>query len=160
MIRASDSGGTCVEIHLPILHAAPLDHDDPESVAARPVKPATILIIDPDPEVRSQLTEALQSMGHEVIAFPDAGRGQGFLQLTWHADHLILADDLPDNQARKNLLDWIAENRPEIRTVLLGQDSARDHPGNRHWPRHWTTRIPKPFSSRDLMARFGHVGVE
>lgn len=153
-IRDGDGGGTCVEMHLPLAEGLPDDAPDRRLAAAAGTDPATILVIDPDPDVRNLLAQALQNLGHEVMSFKDVDRGLGFLQLTWNVDFLILADELAVVAEGRNLRDWVTRNRPEIRTVLLTPPAAdgvqAPSPGG-----HWTTRMPKPFSTGDLMSRFG-----
>ncbi|MDF1736897.1 MAG: PAS domain S-box protein [Minwuia sp.] len=154
VITDGDRTGTCIEMHLPCVDSLPTSQTDIAVPMGAGVEAATILVIDPDPDVRHVLTNALQNLGHEVMSFMEAERGLGFLKLTWNVDYLVLADELAAKAAGKDLRHWVAENRPEIRTVLLtplasgGADKA---PVNGHW----TTRMPKPFSTSDLLSRFG-----
>lgn len=153
-IRDGEKAGTRVEMHLPCVDGGPVGGPGTATTMREGVEPATILVIDPDPDVRKVLTHALQGMGHEVMSFMEAGRGLGFLKLTWNVDYLVLADELAATAAGKDLRDWVALNRPEVRTVLLTPQqtgSENTAPLNGHW----TTRMPKPFSTSDLLSRFG-----
>lgn len=154
VIRDGEMAGTRVEMHLPCVDGQPVGEPSAGMTMREGVEPATILVIDPDSDVRNVLTHALQTMGHEVMAFMEAERGLGFLKLTWNVDYLVLAGELATTAAGKALRDWVALNRPEVRTVLLTPQEGR---GTDEAPLdgHWTTRMPKPFSTSDLLSRFG-----
>ncbi|WP_281020016.1 PAS domain S-box protein [Minwuia sp. IMCC3060] len=153
-IRNGEKAGTRVEMHLPCVDGQRAEGPSAALTMREGVEPATILVIDPDPDVRKVLTHALQDMGHEVMSFKEAERGLGFLKLTWNVDYLVLADELAATAAGKELRDWVALNRPEVRTVLL---TPQETNGADKAPLdgHWTTRMPKPFSTSDLLSRFG-----
>ncbi|MDF1721384.1 MAG: PAS domain S-box protein [Minwuia sp.] len=155
LIRSGDAGGTCVEIHLPLVDVTGF-----EGAAAGPdaVPSATILLIEPDGASATHLTEDLEALGHEVISFPDTERGMGFLRLTRKIDFLLVSDALIGDEPEEFPVIWAWRNRPELRAILLTSGEGRlpaafdNAPDQPHLP-----TLVKPFSTDDLIRSFGNA---
>lgn len=158
LIRPGDQGGTCVELHLPLAERA-VGADDVSVAGAVKVPRATILVLDPNQSEDSPLARDLEALGHEVICFPDAARGIGFLRLTRKVDFLVVADTLIGDVNDECPLLWTWENRPEVQPVLLTSDQPMkwnvegEVPNLSHVP-----TLVRPFSTHDLIRNFGTSG--
>lgn len=61
-----------------------------------PTRHGTILVVQPDPDLRELLTGLLEAEGHRVIAAPDSGEALAAVARSGAHPDLLLADDRPD----------------------------------------------------------------
>lgn len=158
LIRPGDRGGTCVELHLPLAERD-VGADNHSAGDAVKLARATILVLDPSHSDDSPLARDLEALGHEVICFPDAARGIGFLRLTRKVDFLLVADALIGDVNDECPLLWTWENRPEIQPVLLTSDQAPAWQVKGAVPD--LSNVPvlvRPISTHDLIRNFGTSG--
>ena len=121
--------------------------------SAAPATPATVLVVDDDPEIRKLLCDYLEAAGlHPVVAADGAEMRQQFQQ---HFIDLVVLDVMLPGEGGLDLLRWLREHTrvPVIMVTALSSPidrvvgleiGADDY-------------VAKPFEPRELLARIRAV---
>ena len=137
-----------------MLHLPRIEADPDELVGAPRPEHArgggeTVLVVDPDPEVRLVLTRVLRSLGYSVA---DAATARHALALVHHAldrvDALIIETSLPE-MAGADLAERVRAVHPGIPLLLLSRGVPEDAPSGAGSPL-VDGGLDKPFTAAQL----------
>jgi PAS domain S-box-containing protein len=157
-IESTPGLGTAVSIHLPRATAA-------ASVAASAAvlgeprethRSGKVLVVEDEPAVRALVVDALQDMGHEVIAASDGQAGFELLSKDSGIDLLVTDVGLPGLNGRQ-LADAGRVLDPELK-ILFMTGYAHNATGNdADWLGWGMEVITKPFAVETLAERVQHI---
>lgn len=117
-IYSEPGEGTTVKIYLPRLFGEALDDQDADTAPVRSNDGESILLVEDDNDLRSYLSEALGTLGYNVISCGDARSAKAVLASDRHVD-LLLTDIVMPGQNGKQLSDDARQLRPDLRVVYM-----------------------------------------
>lgn len=122
---------------------------DPPYQAAHAPRPATVLVVDDEPEVREVVTRILQRGGYEVYCAAD---GQAAIERVAQAQpqiDCILLDMTMLGLSGRQTFDLLQARWPGLPVVLMSgcAESAMSHGLNLHYP---SVFVQKPFNIAEL----------
>ena len=97
-IESAPGQGTRVHILLPAASAPASEAQEaaaPDAACAPLLAPAQVLVVDDDPDVRSFLSESLESLGHQVVAAASGEEGLARLAGGWRPDLALIDYAMP-----------------------------------------------------------------
>ena len=128
-----------------------LDEQDPST--GSPKRPATILVVDDDPDVRAFLTESLDSLGYDAVMVDGGGAALKTLEQIIPASHDPRLRDARNERRRGGQADQGAAARPadHLRQRLFGDAAVSSVQGERSRVLH------KPFKVHELQAAISEL---
>lgn len=108
----------------------------------------TVLVVDPDPDVRATVRAALEREGFEAVAAADA---ESALAASDHADIAIVERRLPGRSA-PDLLAELRSRNPHLHAIVL-DTGGRERDRVLALLQGADDYVAKPFSTRELTAR-------
>jgi signal transduction histidine kinase len=143
-LQSTAGEGTTAEIWLPISDAA-ADTAEPERLdPARPVRCASILLVDDEELVRSATMDMMQSLGYKVIEAASGSEALRLLQSGIDID-LLVTDYLMPAMNGVDLAVQVQRIAPKLPVLLItGYSTMSEGPGVR------LARLAKPFRQVDL----------
>lgn len=143
-IRSMPGEGTTAEIWLPVSDAAPDTTERDRLDPARPVRCASILLVDDEELVRRGTADMMQDIGYEVIEAGSASEALRLLQSGIEVD-LIVTDYLMPAMNGVDLAVQVQSIAPDLPILLItGYSTISEGPGAR------LARLAKPFRQVDL----------
>jgi signal transduction histidine kinase/CheY-like chemotaxis protein len=151
VVRSEPGSGTHLEVYLPLVNTqAPEEASVP---AASPTEswPATILLAEDEPIVRSVIAMALESEGHRVLSARD-GREALALLAEHPAIDLVITDVVMAKMGGPELAVRIREQQPGMRLLFIsGYSWQAETPLDTFGPP--VDILEKPFAMETLLAR-------
>lgn len=149
-IRTAPGAGCRVELHLPVGPAAAPDGES-ASVAAPPPAPgpASILVVEDDPRVRSQVVRRIAALGHQVESAPDAASALARLRTGPPVDLLFTDVLLAEGMSGPDLARAARRLRPGLRVLFT---SGYPEVGAAAQPTRPAPLLAKPYRRPDLSA--------
>ena len=132
---------------LPAVCAVPAD--------AGPARPATILLVEDDEDIRSATAAVLREMGYRVLEAPDAMEGFRLMVDLGGIDLLFTDIGLPAGVDGRALADAARNLVPELRILFTTGGMAADCADA--CGRRGVLFLPKPFSQDQLAAKIREV---
>jgi signal transduction histidine kinase len=143
-IRSVPGEGTIAEIWLPISGALPDTTERDRLDPGRPIRRASILLVDDEELVRRGTADMIQDIGYEVIEAASASEALRFLQSGIEID-LLVTDYLMPAMNGVDLAVQVRSIAPELPILLItGYSTISEGPGAR------LARLAKPFRQVDL----------
>lgn len=109
-----------------------------------------VLLAEDEPAIRSALSRILRAAGYEVLEASNGGEALRLAELESRTIHLLLSDVMMPGIGGKELVQRLAESRPEIRVVLMSgytDDAAlRADLGAARY-----AFLQKPFTAREVL---------
>ncbi|TWI69276.1 PAS domain S-box-containing protein [Pseudoduganella lurida] len=122
-INSEVGHGTTVCIYLPRHDGEGVANSAADSGAlaplAQPGRPATVLVVDDEPTVRSLVIEILKDLGLAWIEASDSTAGLNLLQSTAHIDLLISDVGLPGGMNGRQMADAGRTSRPGLPVLFI-----------------------------------------
>jgi putative two-component system response regulator len=122
------------------------------SASASPSRPASILVIDDDDQIRRMIVRLLEPAGYRVEEAGSAREGLERLRASPH-DLVLLDMQLPDRSGHELLLEIRSDSRTRLTPVVMITGAATQHHKLKAIELGVTDFITKPFSPEELSAR-------
>ena len=144
-IESEVGRGTSVELALPFAATTPVKDAEGEATVPAAARPARILVVDDDPEVRHVTASFLSGFGYDET---EAGNGHAALDLlTREAFDLVVADLAMPGMSGVELASEVKARHPGMPVLILtGHAEAMKIPAD-------LPVLAKPFRSADLATR-------
>ena len=143
-IASTPGQGTCVTLFLPVAQG-PADAARAVAASPRPLRRGLrVLMVEDDVLVASVVPAALEHEGHRVTLCRTADEARALLAQGLEADVLFTDVVMPGSMTGLELVQWCAENRPELPALVATGYSARAPQGI------WKL-LRKPYSIEDLL---------
>jgi len=154
VLVASEPGwGTQFSVYLPLTDQpeAPRTSLLPASSSAPP-RPATILVAEDEPTLRSVIRRSLVRLGHTVLLAEDGQRALRMAAAHPQAIDLLITDIVMPNLGGAETARHLTAERPEIRVLFIsGYSWGESLPESN--PAAGVAYLQKPFDTRALEAR-------
>jgi len=120
-VDSTPGQGTTVRLYLPRSTETPIEHPvrpavPPDAFAA--LNGRVVLLVEDEPDIRAQASEALRDLGCQVIEANDGPGGLRILRSAVHIDLLVSDIGMPGLNGRQ-LADTARETRPGLRVILI-----------------------------------------
>jgi two-component system cell cycle sensor histidine kinase/response regulator CckA len=158
VIVTSELGwGTQFSIYLPFT-------EQPEAVRSSPPprigtaapRPATILVAEDEPTLRSVIRRSLVRLGHTVLLAEDGERALRMAAAHPHAIDLLITDVVMPNLGGAEMARHLTAQRPEIGVLFIsGYSWGESLPESN--PAAGVAYLQKPFDTRALEARVAEL---
>lgn len=106
-----------------------------------------VLLLEPDPAIRSMLAAELKARGRNVFACADGDAVRVLLQTTPDRFELLIVDQRTRAESGHQLAESSARLCPGLKVCLIAAEAADEPPQDL---RHRLHRLSKPFGIRDL----------
>jgi CheY-like chemotaxis protein len=116
-------------------------------ISLRGVEP--ILIVDPDPAVRSLIVVALEQQGFPTLAAANAGEAVAISQLRRGRLVLLIADAVMPEMGGRDLANAVAEDQPGIPVIFTSAQQCPAGPAQFGY----SEFLPKPFSIDAMLVK-------
>jgi two-component system, cell cycle sensor histidine kinase and response regulator CckA len=147
--------GTTFQIFLPPTTAQLQAIETAKFAAPSLVKPATLLLVEDEDDVRTLLCELLESCGHHVLRANSPAQAMSVsTSYRSHIDLLVTDVVMPGGTGR-DLAKWLAGTRPEMRVLYISGYPEHDGPDMARVD--GAPFLPKPFTRDLLMAKLAQV---
>ncbi len=152
-LRSQSGAGTNVTMFLPMdnglasqqsIAHAPADISGQPHPVASLSKRLRIVLVEDDHTIRQELTDRLQMVGHEVLAFPSGEEAIGLLRSEQPLDLVISDHVLPGPLQGSDVLDIATTCRPGLKTILI-TGLFPHHIAQKRYP-----MLTKPFTLEEL----------
>jgi CheY-like chemotaxis protein len=138
--------GTRVSIFLPrSSEAITAEGGDPLAAMPRAGRPATILIVEDDPEVRKTSIAMLHELGHQILIARNAAEALALLQAGNPIDILFTDVVMPGGMSGVELANQALARSPALKVLI-----TTGYPGHAELLRSDFAVLPKPFTRVDL----------
>jgi CheY-like chemotaxis protein len=144
-IRSELGRGTRVSMFLPRSSEAIAGERDPLAAVPRSSRPATILIVEDDPDVRRTSIAMLQELGHQVLIARNAAEGLALLKAGNPIDILFTDVVMPGGMSGVELANEALACSPTLKVLI-----TTGHPGHAELLHSDFAVLPKPFTRVDL----------
>ena len=144
-IRSEPGCGTRVSMFLPRSSEAIAGEGDPLAAMPRTSRPATILIVEDDPDVRRTSIAMLQDLGHQILIARNAAEGLALLQAGNPIDILFTDVVMPGGMSGVELANEALARSPALKVLI-----TTGYPGHAELLRTDFAVLPKPFTRLDL----------
>ena len=144
-IRSEPGRGTRVSMFLPRSSEAIAGEGDPLAAMSRASRPATILIVEDDPDVRRTSIAMLQELGHQILIARNAAEGLALLQAGNPIDILFTDVVMPGGMSGVELANQALARSPALKVLI-----TTGYPGHAELLRSDFAVLPKPFTRLDL----------
>jgi DNA-binding NtrC family response regulator len=116
--------------------------------ASTPHQPLSVLVADDEAEIRSTLTSALASRGHQAVAVPNLHSLIQELSRTSSIFHVVIIDDGMAEASTGEILEITRAIHPHVAILITSGDPT----ASQHLPRdaHRCRFLAKPFALSDL----------
>jgi len=153
-VYSEEGCGTTVKIYLPRFTGAAAEEEAPAGTAVEPrsARGESILVVEDDAEVRAFSADVLRDAGYHVLEASDGAAALRILERRDQRVDLLFTDVVMPGLSGRELSDQARQFRPNLK-VLYTSGYTRNaivH-GGRLDP--GVELLPKPFTSRSLMAR-------
>ena len=118
---------------------------DPLAAMSRASRPATILIVEDDPDVRRTSIAMLQELGHQILIARNAAEGLALLQAGNPIDILFTDVVMPGGMSGVELANQALARSPALKVLI-----TTGYPGHAELLRSDFAVLPKPFTRLDL----------
>jgi PAS domain S-box-containing protein len=149
-VESRPGEGSIFRVFLPRCNARP---DSPAAKAKDggvAVGKETVLLVEDDEMVRGCMRAALSSGGYTLFEAADGEEAVAVLRETARPIDLVVTDVIMPRMGGKELGDWIAANRPEVKILFVsgyvGNDSLRERRFGRG-----ESYLQKPFLQDELL---------
>jgi signal transduction histidine kinase/CheY-like chemotaxis protein len=155
-IESTPGHGTIVRLYLRRTDALPrkLDEQDPVDKVRR--RPATILVVDDDPDVRAFLTESLESLGYAAVMVD--GGGAALKTLEQISPQVMILDFAMPGMNGAEVAQRIRELRPDLPIIFASGYS--ETAAIRSVTSDRSRVLHKPFKVHELQAALGELLAE
>ncbi|MGE3708725.1 MAG: PAS domain S-box protein [Hyphomicrobiaceae bacterium] len=148
-IDSAPGKGTTVSLFLPRDQSAT---ETPErqdaSIPADPPKPATILVVEDNQDVRLFAVDLLKALGHRTVTAANGPSAVAIMEAD-HGIDLVFSDVvMPGGMSGFDLARWLKQHRPQIPILLASGFAPQDDPG--YEPAVDAVILKKPYSRSDL----------
>jgi CheY-like chemotaxis protein len=151
-IDSAPGEGTCVRVLLPCTdQAAAADQAAADVAGGAAQAPATILLVDDDPDVRNVLADVLRSAGHTVVEASGGSLALAALEAA-RPDLLLVDFAMPDMNGAE-LAREVRERRPRLPIVFASGFADTEAIERAMGP--GATVLRKPFRAEQLFAAIG-----
>ena len=142
--------GTSVRLYLPQCDADDQEQpaDVPVTVEPRATAPATVLVVEDNPEVRVLVVDVLTDMGFEVLRADDGTAGLALIEATPKLDLVVTDIGLPGLNGRQ-MIDAARTRRPDLKALLMTGYAESAVAAKQELGPH-TELITKPFAMHAL----------
>ncbi len=145
--------GATFKIYLPVTgEMKTVDAGRSSDTVAKPRKPARILVVEDDPDVREFAVTALKGAGHDVLEAADGESGLELLNGPDHVDLLFSDVIMPGDLSGPELAREARRTRPDI-PVLLASGYAEQIIKRRGQIEGNADFLMKPYVADDLIRR-------
>ena len=117
---------------------------DPLAAMPRTSRPATILIVEDDPDVRRTSIAMLQELGHQILIARNAAEGLALLQAGNPID-ILFTDVVMPGMSGVELANEALARSPALKVLI-----TTGYPGHAELLRSDFAVLPKPFTRLDL----------
>jgi two-component system NtrC family sensor kinase len=137
--------GTQVSILLP--RSAEIITEDPDSLSTLPkrTRPATILVVEDDPEVRKTSIAMLQDLGHQILTARNGAEALALVKAGNPIDILFTDVVMPGGMNGIELANQAVAISPALKVLV-----TTGYPGHADLLRGDFSVLPKPFTRLDL----------
>jgi PAS domain S-box-containing protein len=134
--------GTTVRMYMPRANGKAADNASPnECLADEPPRPATILVVEDDTEVRELIVGILSDLGYRTMVATTGPEALAILDHENSVDLLFTDIVMPGGMSGSELARRASRLRPDIR-ILLSSGYTREEPRTR------STRVEFPFIAK------------
>jgi PAS domain S-box-containing protein len=141
--------GSIFKVYFP-RHAG--EYDVAEQVAAAPAianQPATILLVEDDETVRDATGVVLRHLGHRVVSVGDVAAALNVIRAGAEQLDLVLTDAVMPGQSGLDLVEIVADERPDLPVIVMSGYSEEAVTGGRVLA-HEVVFVEKPFTGPSI----------
>ena len=144
-IHSEIGRGTRVAIFLP--RSSEIIAEDGDPLAAMPnlARPATILVVEDDPEVRKTSIAMLQDLGHQILTARNGAEALALVKAANPIDILFTDVVMPGGMSGIELANQAVAVSPALKVLI-----TTGYPGHAELLRNEFAVLPKPFTRLDL----------
>ncbi len=152
-IDSEPSVGTSVSVYLPFVDAEPSSTSMPAALPAlRAHGPATILVVEDNPAVRSMVVRLLMRRGFSVVEAADGREALGIGEAYPSEINLLLTDVMMPHMDGRELVEKLRRSRPDLR-VLYMSGYAQRASMRTHYISSSDAFVAKPFDPGALVEK-------
>jgi CheY-like chemotaxis protein len=157
VVTSEPGWGTEFSIYLPITDQPETPRSVPPAASgALPPRPATILVAEDEPTLRSVIRRSLVRLGHTVLLAEDGERALRMAAAHRHAIDLLITDIVMPNLGGAEMARRLTAERPDIRVLFIsGYSWGEALPESD--PSAGVAYLQKPFDTRALEARVSEL---
>jgi two-component system NtrC family sensor kinase len=144
-IQSEVGRGTQVLMFLPRSSELVAQESDPLAAIPKLSRPATILIVEDDPEVRRTSVAMVQDLGHNILIARDAGEALALVKEGNPIDILFTDLVMPGESSGVDLAKEATAIAPALKVMI-----TTGYPGHADLLRNDFAVLPKPFTRFDL----------
>jgi signal transduction histidine kinase len=152
-IESRPGHGTTVRLYLRRTNALPRKLDEQEAVDKVQGRPATVLVVDDDPDVRAFLTESLDSLGYTAVMVD--GGGAALKTLERISPQVMILDFAMPGMNGAEVAKRIRELRPDLPIIFASGYS--ETAAIRSVTSDRSRVLHKPFKVHELQAALGEL---
>jgi signal transduction histidine kinase/CheY-like chemotaxis protein len=144
-IQSEIGRGTTVSMFLPRSSELVAKESDPLTAIPKLSRPATVLIVEDDPEVRRTSIAMVQDLGHNILIARDAAEALALVKAGNPIDILFTDLVMPGGMSGVDLAKQAVAVAPALKVMI-----TTGYPGHADLLRNDFAVLPKPFTRLDL----------
>lgn len=153
VIDTEENMGTTLLIYLPLAQTQPaVETNSSESAKTPPRGTETILVIDDDERIRTQICDALQHQGYQTCSAGNADDAIDIARTATSPIHLAITDLVLPDSSGLDLVKHLAGFFPDLKILFISGYTNETFVRS-SWLDPTFDLLPKPFSTHELLCK-------